>query len=127
MKRYKQAILPFVYRNILSAQDYVHQGYLMGDWMGSNADRLVLFTRYTPVPRLKLYARYTHLRKGGPGTLDQQYLQEPQPPFLFDFRQKSDEFLLNTSYEYIHRLYLNMQLRRFDQQTIYSFGLTYGL
>ena len=120
-------IRPFVYRNILSAQDYVHQGYLMGDWMGSNADRLVLFTRYTPVPRLKLYARYTHLRKGGPGTLDQQYLQEPQPPFLFDFRQKSDEFLLNTSYEYIHRLYLNMQLRRFDQQTIYSFGLTYGL
>ncbi|MBW0177707.1 capsule assembly Wzi family protein [Sediminibacterium sp.] len=120
-------VRPFVYRNILSAQNYVHQGYLMGDWIGSNADRLIVYTRYTPVQRLKLYARYTHLRKGGPGTLDQQYLQQPQPSFLFDFQQRSDEFLFNASYEYIHRLYLNMQLRRFDQQNIINLGLTYGL
>lgn len=120
-------VRPFVYRNLLAAQDYVHQGYLLGDWIGSNADRLIVFTKYTPLPRLKLYARYTHLRKGGSGTLDQQYLQQPQPPFLFDFQQRSDEFLLNASYEYIHRLYLSMQLRRFDQQNIINAGLTYGL
>lgn len=120
-------IRPFVYRNLLSAQDYVHQGYLMGDWIGSNADRVIVYSRFTPLPRLKLYARYTHLRKGGPGTLDQQYLQQPQPPFLFDFKQRSDEFLFNVSYEPIYRLYLNMQARRFDTQNIFSMGLTYGL
>lgn len=120
-------VRPFVYRNLLAAQDYVHQGYLLGDWIGSNADRVILYSRFTPMPRLKLYARYTHLRKGGPGTLDQQYIQQPQPPFLFDFQQRSDEFLLNASYEYIHRLYLSMQLRRFDQQNIINAGLTYGL
>jgi hypothetical protein len=120
-------VRPFVYRNLLAAQDYVHQGYLLGDWIGSNADRIILYSRYTPLPRLKLYARYTHLRKGGAGTLDQQYIQQPQPPFLFDFQQRSDEFMFNASYEYIHRLYLNMQLRRFDQRNVFSVGLTYGL
>lgn len=120
-------VRPFVYRNILSAQDYIHQGYLMGDWIGSNADRVIVYARHTPLPRLKLYARYMHLRKGGAGTLDQQYLQEPQPPFLFDFQQRSDEFLFNASYEYIYRLNLNMQVRRFDQQNVFSVGLTYGL
>lgn len=120
-------VRPFVYRNLLPAQDYVHQGYSLGDWLGSNADRVIVYSRYTPLPRLKLYARYTHLRKGGAGTLDQQYLQQPQPPFLFDFQQRSDEFLLNASYEYIHRLYLNMQVRRFDQRNMFSFGVTYGL
>ncbi len=99
----------------------------MGDWIGSNADRLILYSKYTPLPRLKLYARYTHLRKGGPGTLDQQYIQQPQPAFLFDFKQRSDEFLFNVSYEPIYRLYLNMQVRRFDTQNIFSMGLTYGL
>lgn len=120
-------VRPFVYRNLLAAQDYVHQGYLLGDWIGSNADRVILYSRFTPMPRLKLYARYTHLRKGGPGTLDQQYTQQPQPPFLFDFQQRSDEFLFNASYEPIYRLNLNMQLRRFDQQNVFSLGMTYGL
>lgn len=120
-------VRPFVYRNLLPAQDYVHQGYLLGDWIGSNADRVIAYARYTPLPRLKLYARYTHLRKGGAGTFDQQYNQQPQPAFLFDFQQRSDEFLLNASYEYLHRLYVNMQLRRFDQQNMFSVGVTYGL
>lgn len=120
-------VRPFVYRNLLPAQDYEHQGYLLGDWIGSNADRLVAYARYTPLPRLKLYTRYTHLRKGGAGTYTQQYIQEPQPPFLFDFQQRSDEFLLNASYEYVQRLYLNMQFRRFDQQNVFGIGMTYGL
>jgi hypothetical protein len=120
-------VRPFVYRNLLAAQDYLHQGYLMGDWIGSNADRMILYSKFTPLPRLKLYARYTHLRKGGAGTLDQQYNQQPQPSFLFDFQQRSDEFLFNASYEYIYRLYLNMQVRRFDQQNVFSVGMTYGL
>ena len=120
-------IRPFVYRNLLPAQDYVHQGYLMGDWLGSNGDRVTLFSRVTPMPRMKLYARYTHLRKGGAGTLNQQYEQQPQPPFLFDFQQQSDELLLNASYEYIYRLNFNLQLRRFDQQNMFTLGLTYGL
>lgn len=120
-------VRPFVYRNLIPGQNYTHQNYLLGDWMGSNADRALVYAKYTPLPRLKLYARYTHLRKGGAGTLEQQYLQEPQPPFLFDFQQRSDEFLFNASYEPIYRLNLNANFRRFDNNNFISLGLTYGL
>lgn len=120
-------VRPFVYRNFLPAQNYTHQGYLLGDWMGSNADRVSLLARYTPLPRLKLQARYTHIRKGGEGTLAQQYEQQPQPPFLFDFKQRSNEVLFNVQYEWIPRFYLNMNFQRFDQRNRLFLGLTYGL
>lgn len=120
-------IRPFVYRNFLPAQDYTSAGYLLGDWMGNNADRAVAFLRYTPLPKLKLLARYAHIRKGGAGTLKQQYEDPVQPPFLFDFQQRSDEFLFNVSYEYLHRLCFNGYFRRFDNQQSVFIGFTYGL
>lgn len=120
-------IRPFVYRNFLPAQDYTSSGYLLGDWLGSNADRLQLFLKYTPVARLKLQARYAHIRKGGAGTLEQQYNQQPQPPFLFDFRERTDELYFSASYEYIHRLYLNTYLRRLGSEQAFYIGMTYGL
>lgn len=120
-------IRPFVYRNFLPAQNYTSNGYLLGDWLGSNADRGVVFVRYTPLPKLKLQMRYSHIRKGGPGTLAQQYTDATQPPFLFDFQQRSDEFLFNASYEYLHRLCFNAYFRRFDKQQAVFAGLTYGL
>jgi hypothetical protein len=86
-----------------------------------------LLARYTPLPRLKLQARYTHIRKGGEGTLAQQYEQQPQPPFLFDFKQRSNEVLFNMQYECIPRFYLNMNFQRFDQRNRLFLGLTYGL
>ncbi|MFM9709806.1 hypothetical protein, partial [Streptomyces galilaeus] len=68
---------PFVYSNIIPAQFYTQFGYSLGDWMGNNFDRSMVFAKYTPIPRLRLYARYQHIRKGGPGTIQQQYLAEP--------------------------------------------------
>ncbi len=121
-------IRPFVYRNFIPAQNYTHQNYLLGDWMGNNGDRIIGFVRYTPIPRLKLYARYTHLRKGGSGTFDQQYnIQQPQPPFLFDFQQRSDEGFFSASYEYVYRLNLSTSFRRFDNVSLFNIGMTYGL
>jgi hypothetical protein len=120
-------IRPFVYRNFLPAQNYTNAGYTLGDWMGNNADRGVVFVRYTPLPKLKLLARYTHIRKGGEGTLDQQYGQITQPPFLFDFQGNADEFLFNASYEFLHRLCFNGYYRRFDKKQDYFIGMTYGL
>lgn len=120
-------IRPFVYRNFLPAQNYTHAGYLLGDWMGNNADRGVAFVKYTPLPKLKLLARYTHIRKGGEGTLDQQYTQPTQPPFLFDYQRSADEFLFNASYEFLHRLCFNGYYRRFDKNQDYFIGMTYGL
>ncbi len=120
-------IRPFVYRNFLPAQNYTNAGYLLGDWMGNNADRIIGFVKYTPLPKLKLQMRYSHTRKGGAGTLDQQYNQLTLPPFLFDFQGKTDEFFFNASYEYLHRLCLNGYFRKLDKDQSIFIGMTYGL
>lgn len=120
-------IRPFVYRNFLPAQNYTNAGYLLGDWMGNNADRVTGIVKYTPIAKLKLTGRFSHLRKGGEGTLEQQYTQQPQPPFLFDFKSSVNELFFNASYEYLHRLYLNASFRRFDKDQTFFVGMTYGL
>jgi hypothetical protein len=120
-------IRPFVYRNFLPAQNYTNAGYTLGDWMGNNADRIIGVVKYTPLPKLKLQVRYTHIRKGGEGTLDQQYLQPTLPPFLFDFQGTSNELLISASYEYLHRLCLNGYFRRLDGNQSIFIGMTYGL
>jgi hypothetical protein len=130
-------INPFVYRNLLPAQNYTHDGYLMGDWMGNNADRLLFTAKYTPLPRLKILLRYQAMRKGGPGTIDQQYFQQPQPHFLFDLQSIRKEFYSKISYECTHKLYINahLQLQHTDDKIAlttytnknYSLGFTYGL
>ena len=102
-------INPFVYRNLLPAQDYSNSHYSLGDWMGNNADRFIYYIRYTPVARLKCLLRYQSIRKGGAGTLDQQYFQQPQPPFLFNQQFKQSELELQASYEWFNRLNLYWQ------------------
>jgi hypothetical protein len=98
---------PFVYSNFIPAQQYKHAGYEMGDWMGNNFDRFTVYTNYKPIPRLLLNLRFERIRKGGEGSLLQQYFAEPQPPFLFNSQWNSIEFSLNGRFEIVHRLYLS--------------------
>jgi hypothetical protein len=130
-------INPFVYRNLLPSQNYTHSDYLMGDWMGNNADRWIASVKYTPIPKLKCMLRYQALRKGSPGTLDQQYFQEPQPPFLFDLLTKQQEWHFQCSYEWINKVYLtgyynslhinNIVAGTKKTETSFSLGVSYGL
>lgn len=100
-------INPFVYRNLTPAQDYTSHDYSLGDWMGNNSDRWIIHAKYTPIPRLKFNLRYQQMRKGGAGTYDQQYFQQPQPSFLFDLQSHQQEWFLQANYQLIHNLYLN--------------------
>ncbi len=130
-------INPFVYRNLIPAQDYNSSHYLLGDWMGNNADRFIYTLRYTPVAKLKCLFRYQHIRKGGPGTLNQQYFQQPQPPFLFDLQAKQTDLQFNVSYEWLNRLNLYgqfnaQQVKNYVSNTSASnkqvtLGVRYGL
>ncbi|MBU0695829.1 MAG: capsule assembly Wzi family protein, partial [Bacteroidetes bacterium] len=104
-------INPFVYNNIIPAQTYKNQNYTLGDWMGSNSDRLIAYIKYTPIPRLKTSLTFQEVRKGDEGTIEQQYLAEPQPPFLFNLQKIQTTFTFSTSYEWINNLYLSAQLR----------------
>ena len=128
---------PFVYSNLIPAQNYSSYNYSLGDWMGNNFDRLIFSLNYTPIPRFKCQFRYQSIRKGGMGTVNDQYFQQPQPDFLFDLQKKQQEFYAHFSYEWINNLSINaFYSTLFDNNiltskkstnTTFNIGFTYGL
>jgi len=128
-------INPFVYKNLIDAQSYRSQGYLLGDWMGDNADRLIAYAEYTPIPRLKTLIQWQHVRKGSSGTFEQQYYDEPQPEFLFGLNREQTETKLGLSYQLIHNIYVQSRLTFIRERlisnnrnsSVFSFGTSIGL
>ena len=127
---------PFVYSNLIPAQYYTQYDYSLGDWMGNNFDRLMIFGKYNPKPRLSFYAHLQRIRKGGPGTIVEQYTAEPQPKFLFEFQKNRFEFLLKADYELINNLYLFSSAqfihsisynKKTTDEPIFQLGFSYGL
>ncbi len=128
---------PFVYNNLIPAQNYTSYNYSLGDWMGNNFDRLTYTAKYTPFPRFKCLLSYQTSRKGGPGTVDQQYFQQPQPDFLFNLQNKQKEISARVSYEFINNLNLNAFYSSINldnrvtlqttRQNTFSIGFNYGL
>jgi hypothetical protein len=108
---------PFVYQNLLPAQEYTNNGYVIGDWMGSNADRRIFEIKYTPMPRLKISMCYEKIRKGARGNAEQQYFQQPQPEFLFGLEQKQWNSSARFVYEMVHNIYLHGQFQRNEVKT----------
>jgi hypothetical protein len=111
---------PFVYSNLIPAQNYTSYNYSLGDWMGNNFDKAILFTKYTPIAKLKLVARFQKIRKGGSGTIYEQYAVQPQPTFLFDYIKTRSDLFLQARYEYINNIYLTSSL------TLMQTKLAYG-
>ena len=127
---------PFVYSNLLPAQNYTQYNLPLGDWMGNNFDRITVFGKYTPLPKLRLYARYQHIRKGGAGTLAQQYLAVPQPAFLFDYQKARTDYFVQASYELINNFHLRASYQYLKQypatgpttnSSSLQMGVSYGL
>ena len=127
---------PFVYSNLLPAQNYTQYNSPLGDWMGNNFDRQIFFLKYTPIPKLKTYLRFQSIRKGGPGTIAQQYLAQPQPPFLFDYQKKRTDLFVQVSYELINNFYLTGSYQNLNQtlasgekvkNNTTQIGISYGL
>ena len=108
-------INPFVYQNLQPAQEYTSNGFLLGDWMGSNADRFITEVKYTPIPRLRLSIRQERIRKGGKGTVAQQYFASPQPKFLHDLQFKQWTTTARASYEWKNNIYFHLQFQRQDR------------
>jgi len=129
-------INPFVYQNLLPAQFYDNNGYVMGDWMGSNSDRLIGEIKYTPIPRLRLSVRHEMIRKGGENSIEQQYFAQPQPKFLNNLQFKQNHTTGRAVYEWKQNLYFHAmaerrQLQRFtgsfNTSTQYFFNAGFAL
>jgi len=120
-------INPFVYNNLVPAQTYTSHGYSLGDWMGNNSDRLLFSIKYTPIAKLKLLFRYQSLQKGESGSMVDQYLQEPQPAFLFGKILKIDEMYTQASYELFNGLIFKAWYSRWKNDVYsWSLGVNYG-
>jgi len=127
---------PFVYSNLIPAQNYTSYNYSLGDWMGNNFDRAILFAKYTPIAKLKLLGRFQKIRKGGAGTIFKQYEVQPQPPFLFDYIKTRSDLFLEARYEWINNIYLTssytyMQTKLANENLVkensFQLGISVGL
>ena len=127
---------PFVYSNLIPAQTYTSYNYSLGDWMGNNFDKAIIFVKYTPLDKLKLLARYEKIRKGGIGTIYEQYVVQPQPTFLFDYIKTRSNLFLQARYEYINNIYLTSSLTLMQNKlnngsvvkdNTFQFGISVGL
>jgi hypothetical protein len=86
--------------------------------------------------KLKLVARYQKIRKGGVGTIYEQYTAQPQPIFLFDFVKTRSDLFLQARYEYINNIYLTSSITLMQtkltngnlvKDNTYQLGISVGL
>lgn len=101
-------IYPFVYNHFNQTQTYTDASYIIGHWMGNNADQVYGSIKYGFIRGLeaKVWARY--IRKGESGNIIDQYTQ-PQPPFLFGLRTNYTYLGTTVKYEYLHDLFFRVQ------------------
>ena len=119
---------PFLYRNFLPAQNYTSNGYLLGEWIGANSDKLLVFVKYSPIPRLKTYLRYQEIRKGPLGSFQDQYFGQPQMQFMQSLVFQQKTLNLKANYEYSNRILFNLDFTHFMRYgNQYSLGFSYGL
>lgn len=98
-------IYPFVYSHYIPTQTYESSSYVMGHWMGYNADLIYASLNYRFIRGLQTTLWGEYIRRGGRGVVDQQYLQ-PQPPFLFGLRNNYTYWGFDVKYEITHELFV---------------------
>ncbi len=97
---------PFVYNNLIPAQTYTSYDFYLGDWMGNNFDRSLIYARYNPFPKLQLYGRIQKIRNGAKGSIYEQYVMQPQLAFLNNLQYNRTDWLFQIKYEWINNLFL---------------------
>ena len=132
-------IFPFVYNHYIPTQTYTSSSYIMGDWMGHNADRIYGSLNYRIIRGLQTKIWMQYIRRGEDGEIEQQY-KTPQPPFLFGLRKNYTWWGFDIKYEITHELNARLKYisrKKSEEQTDgsfiekkineFSFALYYGL
>ena len=97
---------PWIYENKYTTTNYTHLNYIMGHWIGNNADLLSLQFNYKFVRSLQLSLKAEFLRKGGQG--DNYYAYEDRIGLPFLYGENRNDFSVNfsTTYNPLHNLYI---------------------
>jgi hypothetical protein len=102
-------IMPYVYRHYIPTQTYESDSYLLGHWIGHNADLIYGSVNYRVLRGLSATVWGQYFRKGEDGTPEEQY-SKSQPPFLFGLNTNRSYAGIDITYEIIHELYLRGQI-----------------
>ncbi len=132
-------IYPYVYRHYITATNYTSSSYLMGHWMGDNADQFYASISYRFLRGLEAIIWTRYIRQGEAQDVDYQF-DQPQPPFLSGLRTNYTYLGGEARYEFIHNLffraryqYLNISRQQVDLSYVdeslqeFYFAVYYGL
>jgi hypothetical protein len=103
-------IYPYVYNNYIQTQTYQSSDYLLGDWIGDNADLFYAALNYRFLRGLQATLWGQYIRKGAEETVAQDGIQ-PQPPFLFGLRTNYSYMGAEIKYEIVHELFARIQFQ----------------
>ena len=98
-------INPFVYKHFIPTELYTSSSYLLGHWMGHNADTFYGKLNYRLRRGLQLSLWGQKLRKGEDGEVRDQYTF-PHKPFLFGLNRRDSYWGGEVSYEITHEFAL---------------------
>ena len=114
-------INPYVYGHHDPAQTYTTSSYLMGHWIGHNADLFYLNFNYRFIRGLQTNIWGEYIRKGS-SDYSGQY-QMPQPKFLFGLMHYYQYYGINLKYEFVHDLNFEMNYKRNNVSNEISTGI----
>jgi hypothetical protein len=109
-------VYPYVYNNYIQTQNYQSSGYLLGDWIGDNADLIYASINYRFIRGLQATIWAQYIRKGAEETIAQDGIQ-PQPPFLFGLRNNYSYLGAEVKYEINHELFARLQYQTTNNST----------
>lgn len=99
-------INPWVYEHRNVTTTYRHLDFVMGHWIGQNADQIRAQLNYQPVRGLVFEAYFERLRKGDLADIVHAYTGTVDEPFLYGDNREDITFGLNASYEFFHELFV---------------------
>jgi hypothetical protein len=122
-------ILPWVYSNFVQTQVYESSGYLLGDYIGQNADQIYGEIIYRPTYNSSVQVYYDYVRKGGLTNIEHQY-ELPSMPFLYGNVDRRTVYGFSGQYE----VYYDLKVRVFGEyssqraeKVLGGIALSYGL
>jgi hypothetical protein len=128
---------PWVYTHKQPATEFTNNGYVMGNWMGQNADNLFFDLSYRPTRSLLLGAAYEIYRKGGEKDISYQYTL-PSQRFLYGPLHEERSYGAHARYQFVRDGFLDarvgyrttsdevLQIRN-ERKLEFSIGARYGL
>lgn len=130
-------INPWVYTHKQPATTFTNNGYVLGNWMGQNADELVCDLSYRPMRSLLLGATYEVFRKGGEKDIAYQY-RLPSQEFLYGPLREERSYGAYARFQFARDCFIdarfasritNDEAKKLhdDRKLEYSISIRYGL